>query len=126
MSYLKKYKIENYFVFDMSVPDGLIYLNKEFNTFTRQSEYEVYPSFYERAQGIWLDEFHSHWITQEIIENHIKHSKNICIVSPELHGRSYTQEWEKYKDIELNIGKNKFMICTDQPEIAEKYFNEKN
>lgn len=46
---LQKYKIKNYFVFDMSVPDGLQYLKHNIKSFTRESEYEKVPSFYDEA-----------------------------------------------------------------------------
>ena len=44
---LSKYKIENYFVFDMSVPDTLGYHRKDINFYTRHSEYEVVPALYD-------------------------------------------------------------------------------
>ena len=44
---LQEYKIKNYFVFDMSVPDGLQYLRHNIKSFTR----ETIPSFYDEACG---------------------------------------------------------------------------
>jgi len=121
---LEEYKITNYFVFDMSVPDGLGYLKQNIKAFTRESEYEKLPSFYEEAYGIWLDEFQGHWITKEAIEKHIKNNKQICIVSPDLHQREYKNEWQNYKEIEKELRVNYMMICTDYPEIAMEFFNE--
>ena len=121
---LEEYKIENYFVFDMSVPDGLGYLKQNMKAFTRESEYEKLPSFYDEAYGIWLDEFQGHWITKEVIEKHIKNNKQICIVSPDLHKREYKNEWQHYKDIEKELSIDNLMICTDYPEIAKEFFNE--
>lgn len=121
---LKEYNITNYFVFDMSVPDGLLYLKSAINSFTRESEYEKEPSFYDEAQGIWLDEFKSHWIDKDIIALHIKNKKKICIVSPDLHKREYKLEWEHYKQIEHKLGISNLMICTDFPEEAKEFFNE--
>ena len=119
---LEEYKIENYFVFDMSVPDGLGYLKQNMKAFTRESEYEKLPSFYDEAYGIWLDEFQGHWITKEVIEKHIKNNKQICIVSPDLHKREYKNEWQHYKEIEKELGVNNMMICTDYPEEAKEFF----
>lgn len=119
---LEEYKITNYFVFDMSVPDGLEYLKQNIKAFTRESEYEKIPSFYYEAYGIWLDEFQRHWITKEVIEKHIKNNKQICIVSPDLHKREYKKEWQHYKDIEKELGENNLMICTDFPEEAKEFF----
>ncbi len=119
---LEEYKIENYFVFDMSIPDGLGYLKQNIKAFTRESEYEKVPSFYDEACGIWLDEFQEHWITKEVIEKHIKNNKKICIVSPDLHKREYKNEWQHYKEIEKELGIDNLMICTDYPEIAREFF----
>ena len=121
---LEEYNITNYFVFDMSVPDGLQYLKHDIKAFTRESEYEKTPSFYDEACGIWLDEFQGHWITKEVIEKHIKNNKQICIVSPDLHKREYKKEWQHYKDIEKELSIDNLMICTDYPEIAKEFFNE--
>lgn len=119
---LEEYNITNYFVFDMSVPDGLGYLKQNMKAFTRESEYEKVPSFYDEACGIWLDEFQEHWITKEVIEKHIKNNKQICIVSPDLHKREYIKEWQHYKIIEKELGIDNLMICTDYPEIAKEFF----
>lgn len=120
---LKEYKITNYFVFDMSVPDGLGYLKNDIKTFTRESEFENIPSFYDEACGVWLDEFQGHWITNEVIKKHIDSDKQICVVSPDLHKRSYKEEWQHYKEIEKELGINNLMICTDFPEEAKEFFN---
>lgn len=121
---LEEYRISNYFVFDMSVPDSLQYLRQDFNVFTRESEHEKEPSFYKEAYGVWLDEFNSHWITKEIIYNHLSNNKQICIVSPDLHKRKYRKEWQHYKEIEKALGINNLMICTDHPGEAKEFFNE--
>ena len=121
---LRKYNITNYFVFDMSVPDGLQYLKYKINSFTRQSEYEKAPSFYNESVGIWLDEFKEHWINKETIQYHLSNNKQICIVSPDLHKRKYKKEWQHYKDIEEELNIDNLMICTDYPEDAKEFFNE--
>lgn len=121
---LHRYGIKNYFVFDMSVPDGLGYIRERMNPFTRQSEYEKDPSYYENAVGIWLDEFQGHWISDEVIAEHLKHGKKICIVSPDLHKRDYSVEWQHYKMIENKLGVGHIMLCTDHPERAREYFND--
>lgn len=119
---LEEYNLNNYFVFDMSVPDGLQYLKQNIKSFTRESEYEKAPSFYDEACGIWLDEFQGHWITKEVVEKHIKNNKQICIVSPDLHKREYKKEWQHYKEIEKELGIDNLMICTDYPEEAKEFF----
>ncbi|EAL7864934.1 hypothetical protein MWJ18_001567 [Campylobacter lari] len=121
---LEKYDVDNYFVFDMSVPDALLYLKADFNVFTRQSEYEKQPSFYEEACGVWMDEFHKHWINEEIIQEHLENNKKICIVSPELHKRDFKKEWQEYKEISKKLDNgDSLMLCTDYPIQAREFFN---
>lgn len=121
---LESYNITNYFVFDMSIPDCLCYINLGFHIFTRQSEYEI-PIFYDKAQGVWLDEFHTHWITPAIIKEHLHNGKKVCIVSPELHKRNYKTKWQDYKELlktlDDNLAEN-LMLCTDYPHIANDFF----
>lgn len=119
---LQKYEIENYFVFDMSIPDALGYLKKNIKAYTRQSEYEKTPSFYESAQGVWMDEFLDHWITKEQIQGHVNNGKAVCIVSPELHRREYLEEWKLYREFFDLVNHNQVSICTDRPEEAKNFF----
>jgi glycerophosphoryl diester phosphodiesterase len=121
---LFEYEVEDYFVFDMAVPDGLLYARQKFVTFTRHSEFESTPSYYDLAQGVWLDEFLDHWITDAVIEEHLEAGKSICIVSPELHNRINSAEWEHYRELEQKIGHDRLMLCTDFPEQAQEFFNE--
>ena len=55
----------------------------------------------------------------------MKNNKKICIVSPELHNRKYEKEWNHYKEIEQQLNITNLMICTDYPELAQEFFNEK-
>lgn len=123
---LVKYDIKNYFVFDMSIPDCFGYVKNNLSFFTRKSELEESPIFLDLAKGLWLDEFYGHWIKLEDILTCINNKKHVCIVSPELHNRSYEDEWSNYKIIEksINLDKSKLMICTDYPLEAMKFFNE--
>ena len=121
---LKLHAISNYFVFDMSVPDALTYIACGMNVFTRESEYEVYPPYYDAACGVWMDELCSPWITEEKISLHLKNQKQVSIVSPELHNRDYIGAWLKYKKIACSIADNKLFLCTDFPEQARHYFHD--
>jgi hypothetical protein len=121
-SSLDQYNISNYFVFDMSVPDTIGYINEGLKFFTRQSEYEPSPSFYEKSEGVWLDSFHDIWYTEELILEHLNNNKKVAIVSPELHKRDYKEFWEVLKS--SNIYKlTGVILCTDFPEVAREYFN---
>lgn len=119
---IQKYQIQNYFMFDMSVPDGLVYIKHNLTVFTRMSEYEKDPSFYDEASGVWLDEFYRHWITKDIIASHLKNRKKVCIVSPDLHQRDYKKEWQDYKEISQQFNTPDLMICTDFPEEARGFY----
>ena len=46
---LNEYRVSNYFVFDMSIPDMLSYKNISLNFFTRHSEIEKKPCLYEES-----------------------------------------------------------------------------
>ncbi|WP_430428600.1 hypothetical protein [Maribacter litoralis] len=126
-SYLNKlimeYNISNYFVFDMSIPDTIGYIKNELKVFTRQSEYEKTPCFYDDSIGVWLDEFESHWISRETIAKHLLNNKQVCIVSPELHKRPISSEWEDYKTIANIFLDENIHICTDIPLKAKEFFN---
>ena len=86
------------------------------------SEFETIPSFLEESEGIWFDEFKSHWITNDEIVNFLSNGKKVCIVSPDLHKRDYLKVWDEYKNFR-GISQN-LMICTDFPEEAKAFFNE--
>ena len=87
--------------------------------FTRQSEYEKVPLLYEDATGIWLDSFiNDDWINADLIQKHFDAGKKVCIVSPELHGRSPFELWKKIKPVD---SPNLF-LCTDLFQKAEEFF----
>jgi len=83
------------FVFDMSVPDAIGFIGTEIRTYTRCSEYENPPPFLKLAAGIWLDSFHSDWYDMDLVECWLHQGKDVCIVSPELHGRAHLATWER-------------------------------
>lgn len=119
---LKKYNIKDYFVFDMSIPEMLQYAHRGLRFFTRQSEYELEPVLLDKACGVWLDEFQRHWITDEVLVRYFNQGKNICIVSPELHQRSYKQEWDDYLSFISKFDSELLILCTDRPEEARRFF----
>lgn len=123
---LKKYDISKYFLFDMSFPEQLRYSIAKFCVFARQSEYESVPLLYRPAQGVWLDEFSRSWINSKIIRAHLKNKKTVCLVSPELHERDHEKVWKAYRNLSCEMSKSKLILCTDLPEKAKGFFNEKN
>lgn len=119
---LNYYGINNYFVFDMSIPDTIGYLKKDIKTFLRSSEYEDPSPLLSGGCGIWLDGFTRLNLDLAKALNWISQDKKICIVSPELHKRDPMPEWTEIKDFIKRCSSN-FILCTDTPEEAKEYFN---
>lgn len=120
--YFDKYSISNYFLFDMSIPQMVEFREMGLRYFTRQSEVEPNPNMYEDAAGVWIDGFWStDWITKELLDKHINNGKEICLVSPDLHGKEdYKMFWKKLIDDGIDL--SKVILCTDHPEEARNYF----
>ena len=119
--FIRKYSAENYFFFDMSIPDFIPYLEAGMKVYTWHSDIETSPLLYENSSGVWLDMFFDDWVTEGVVNRHIRSGKEVCVVSPELHGRKQYKFWEKLKAMNLL---NEIMICTDYPDEAEEFFNE--
>ncbi len=121
------YEINNYFVFDMSIPDSLNYINYGLNIFLRESEYEKILIDQSSFEGIWLDQFKETWFDKQILIEKIKSGKKVCIVSSELHARDHKYCWEviasTLKELS-NTEKRNIMICTDFPSEFKEYFDE--
>lgn len=118
---LKQYKIENYFTFDMSVPQMIEYREKGLKYFTRQSEYEIEPSLYDDAIGVWVDAFiEDSWITEKLLNDHLSKGKKVCIVSPDLHKRQYISFWNRLKTYKIDF--DNVILCTDFPLQAREFF----
>lgn len=119
---LTKYEIENYFCFDMSIPDTLGYIDSGLKFFLRQSEYETINSLYEKADGVWVDGFvDDKWITKDLILDHRRKGKKVCIVSSDLHSRDYSLLWREFKNKEI-LEDAGVILCTDYPDKAKEYF----
>lgn len=111
LAMLTHHGVERAFVFDMAVPDALGYLARGVRTFTRHSEIEPLPAFYERAHGVWMDCFEGDWIGEADIRAHINAGKQVALVSPELHGRNHLAAWRAWAEIDAP-----YMVCTDFPD----------
>ncbi|MBO6548103.1 MAG: phosphodiesterase [Rhizobiales bacterium] len=115
---LKKYETLNYFVFDMSVPDMRSYLNLGLRVFARLSEQEKNLAYESQVRGVWLDGLESAWFRKGDIEAILAKDKEVCIVSPDLHGRDHLDTWRMLKEIQ----DMDFTLCTDLPEDAQSFF----
>lgn len=116
-----KFGVENYFVFDMSVPDSLHYLRADHPIFMRLSEYEAESVLLDRAAGIWLDAFESEWWTLDTVREMVGRGKTVAIVSPELHARPHVALWRQLKQLETKV-MDRIMLCTDFPDAASEAF----
>lgn len=119
---LATHGVENYFLFDMSVPDAIVSLRAGLRIFTRQSDVETEPHLYRDSAGVWMDAFHDdRWLTPDAISQHLDAGKEVCLVSPELHGRPHLGFWERLlaSGIHLRPG---LMICSDLPGEARTFF----
>lgn len=114
-----QYGHTNWFVFDMAVPDMRSYLNSDICTYTRMSEVERHPAWLAEAQGVWLDGFSGEWFSNELIVELLDQNKRVCIVSPELHGRSPTALWGQLAELR---GAEGLMICTDLPQQLTEFW----
>ena len=121
---IEKAGIKNAFVFDMSVPDHKAYLKlSNVAVFSRASEEERHPAFYNLADGIWLDAFYGHWFDETLIEKYLNDGKKVCVVSSELHGRSHIELWTFLKKLKLPPNRN-LLLCTDFPRSAREFFGD--
>lgn len=121
-SFFTKYSISNYFLFDMSIPQMVEFREMGLRFFTRQSEVEPNPNMYEDAAGVWIDGFwNTDWITRELLNGHINNGKEVCLVSPDLHGKeNYKEFWKKLVDDKIDL--DKVILCTDHPDEAKEFF----
>lgn len=115
---LKKYSCTNYFTFDMSIPEMVYQQKIKLNVFTGLSDIVKTPILYEKSLGIWLDSYNLDWFGEYEIKE-LLCKKKVCVVSPDLHQREHISVWKKYKNIAYYDG---FMICTDYPKEAMRYF----
>jgi hypothetical protein len=109
----------NWFAFDMTVPDMRNYLQADLPTYTRLSEVEPLPVWLAQAVGVWLDCFDDEWFSNEIVSDLLSQGKQVCVVSPELHGRDPQPLWRQLLDLR---SQGHLMLCTDIPEDAVNFF----
>jgi hypothetical protein len=115
-----RYGLAEAFLFDMSVPDALVYHRRGLPFFTRQSELEPQPALYREAQGVWLDSFFDEaWIIPAVLDAHLAAGKRLCLVSPELHGRDPARFWEQLYLYPARAD-SRLLLCTDRPDEAQR------
>ncbi len=122
--YVQKYEIARYFLFDMSVPQMVEFADMGLRFFTRRSEVEPTPVMLDKAAGVWIDGFWStEWITEAVLAGYLDDGKEVCLVSPDLHGKTdYSIFWDRLRGMDLDM--SHMLLCTDHPLEARKFFEE--
>lgn len=114
---LKKYEIDNYFAFDMNLPDHISINSNNIKNLIRISEYETNQIFLKNTIGYWIDPLtNSNNIERLAPISFFKKNTIYSFVSPELHGNLVTKKFLKYLREILKIHKySSIKICTDLP-----------
>lgn len=118
---VRRHRLTGCFVFDMAVPDAMQWIDTDIPVFTRHSDMEEVPAIYKESKGVWLDAFRSDWWDVEVIQRHIDAGKQVAVVSPELHGRSYSYVWSMMRTPTI-CHNDDIILCTDLPEAANEFF----
>ena len=117
-----KQPVRDYFFFDMSNPEMVLYKKFGMPYFTRQSDIEKECVLYEDALGVWVDGFiTSEWIDETILRKHLDAGKRVSIISDEIHGRDNTRLWSILQKSGLSAEKM-LLLCTDEPIKARRFF----
>lgn len=118
--FLTKFKIKNYFTFDMSVPEQIIYNKLKLKNLSRLSMYETSPLNLSYTMGYWIDTYRGK-LPKINVKKKILKNKFLFFISPELHKKDFRGVWSKLK----KINHNKLYICTDLFIKSNLYFNAK-
>jgi len=116
---MEEHQIQDWFVFDMSVPELRNHILAGNPAFTRMSEMEHEPAWLDQSDGVWLDSFESDWYNNGQIEQLLLMGKRVCIVSPELRGRPHQELWQRLRPFAKNPA---LFLCTDYPEEAREFY----
>jgi hypothetical protein len=106
-----------WFTFDMSAPELIRQHRLGMPIYTRRSDFEREAVLYDQAQGVWLDAFEGLWFSAKDIAAMLDDGKRVCIVSPELHGRTPDTLWSMLR--KSGLYDSAIMVCTDIPEALE-------
>lgn len=119
---VERFALTGAFVFDMSIPDMLQWLNTDVAVFTRLSDVEPEPLLADRCAGIWLDAFHADWWDASTLQRQLGAGRRICVVSPELHRRDHRPVWDRLAAAADVVATDDVMLCTDFPRAAKEFF----
>jgi glycerophosphoryl diester phosphodiesterase len=123
MELLARFRIQNYVVFDMSVPDTLAYVRAGARVLIRRSEVESHPELEAHSVGIWVDELTRPWLDAVKLQALLADGRMVCVVSAELHGREREAQWrELITGRGLAASPAGFYLCTDFPDAGAEAF----
>ena len=74
---LKQFPRVDCFAFDMAVPDMRSYFEFDVPVFTRLSDVEKEPVWFEKAAGIWIDAFYTDWVCEQEIRRLLQKGKRV-------------------------------------------------
>ena len=124
--YLAQVPSDQFFVFDMSTPDSLQYINNSMPFYTRVSDLEPNPVLLDKAVGIWVDDFEGIFNQVDTALQYIDNGYRVALVSPELHGRPYDKLWDEIEKSAI-FTNPLFELCTDFPfEAANRFCKSKS
>ena len=118
---MHKHAINNFFFLDQSFPFLIKTTSKgERRSAVRFSEYESVETVFNvssKLDWVWLDSFNEFILNSNDIKFFQKMNCNLCIVSPELQGRTATNEISKIKNIMKKANLTIHAVCTKRPGI---------
>jgi hypothetical protein len=124
---MKKYKVEDFFFLDQSIPFMVKLIGQgENRTAVRFSEYESLETiinFEGKVKWIWVDCFTKFPLTAEIASIMKRKGFNICLVSPELHGRMSDEEISITANFINKTGLQVDAVCTKRISEWKKHLN---
>lgn len=109
---LRAHGVDNYFVFDMSIPDTMGYVRRGMPVARRLSEYEGGERFPADYRFVWLDAFEHDWYGPPELAGWLESGKRVCVVSPELHGRPHQAAWGILRRLPSHLLRD-IHLCTD-------------
>ena len=122
---IQDYDLQNYFTFDMSIPEMYVYKRKKIKFYTSWSDLTPFPVLLEDASGIWLDSFTQIWYNDSSLAKIINLELPVCFVSEDLHHRDIAYQWALIRDVAKST-QIELAICTDKPIEAKRYFCNEN
>jgi hypothetical protein len=124
MALMKEYSVKDFFFLDQAFPTLVQHLNKgNSRSAIRLSEYESPQMSYQfsgKANWVWADCFNRYTLNKEISDNLQGMGFKVCLVSPELQGRTGEEDIQKAYDF---IETNNIVIdgiCTKRIDLWER------